>query len=249
MLYAATTFWLMIVVLSAWAVHRLWSEMAKPRIVNIILLPGTLVAQMGHVLGLLVTGATVTNTTLIKDDETGDPEQTPEPKPRIPFIGPVVIGMLPLLMCALAIFAVTSFLGGTTVSSLGTGQLDKALPLGLSGFWQLLHHQLDLMESTLNTVLQSNLYNWRVPLFVYLVVCLTVRMAPFPGNVRGSLGAIVVLGVITAISGTLFGVTRNIIESSWSVLSLSVSTLLLLLVFTLIIRGVVALVQLLLNKG
>jgi hypothetical protein len=97
MLYATTAFWLMVIVLSAWGVHSLWSGMVKPRVVNIVLLPGTLVAQMGHVLGLLITGATVSNTALIKDDETGAPLQSENAQPRIPIIGPVIIGMLPLI--------------------------------------------------------------------------------------------------------------------------------------------------------
>ena len=53
MLYAALTFWLLVVMFSAWGVHRLWSGLIKPRAVNFVLLPGTLVAQLGHVLGLL----------------------------------------------------------------------------------------------------------------------------------------------------------------------------------------------------
>ena len=44
-LYAALTFWLLTVVLIAWGVHRLWCGMARPRVVNAVLLPGTLVAQ------------------------------------------------------------------------------------------------------------------------------------------------------------------------------------------------------------
>ncbi|MBN1513099.1 MAG: hypothetical protein JXB13_13880, partial [Phycisphaerae bacterium] len=72
MLYVAMTFWLLVIVFLAWGVHQIWSGMVKPRTVNSILLPGTLVAQLGHVLGLLVTGATVSNTTLYKDDESGE---------------------------------------------------------------------------------------------------------------------------------------------------------------------------------
>ena len=111
MLYATLTFWLLVAVLTAWGVHHLWSGLLRPRTVNSILLPGTLAAQLGHVAGLLVTGATVTNTTLYKDDDSGAPEMTNDPKPRIPVVGSLIIGMLPLLSCALAIFFVTRYLG------------------------------------------------------------------------------------------------------------------------------------------
>ena len=245
MLYAATVFWLLVIVFSAWGVHRIWSGMVKPRVVNVILLPGTLVAQMGHVLGLLVTGATVNNTTLIKDDETGDPQQSSDAKPKIPFIGPVIIGMLPLITCAVAIFAAAFFLRSATVSDLTSNRVTTALPLSLAAFWDLLRSQITLMESTLSAALGSSLNDWHAWLFIYLVICLTVRMAPFPGNLRGSLGAIVVLGVIAAVVGRFIDSTRTIIENGWNVLSLSVAMLLLLLVFSLVVRGVVSLVQLL----
>jgi len=65
------------------------------------------------VLGLLITGATVTNTTLYKDDESAAPEMTRDPKPRIPLVGPLVIGMLPLLACALTIVVVSRYLGAS----------------------------------------------------------------------------------------------------------------------------------------
>ena len=52
MLYLALTFWLLVIVLTAWGVERLWSGMVRPKILNTVLLPGTLVAQIGLVLGL-----------------------------------------------------------------------------------------------------------------------------------------------------------------------------------------------------
>jgi hypothetical protein len=245
MIYAATVFWLMVIVFCAWGVHRIWSGLVRPRVVNVILLPGTLVAQMGHVLGLLVPGATVHNTTLIKDDETGDPQQSSDAKPKIPFIGPVVIGMLPLITCALAIFAAAYFLRSATVQDLTSNRVATALPLSLAAFWELLRTQITLMENTLAAALSSSLNDWHAWLFIYLVICLTVRMAPFPGNLRGSLGAIVVLGILAAVIGHFVNSTRSIIENGWSVLSLSVAMLMLLLVFSLMVRGGVSLVQLL----
>src|SRR3989304_852994 len=98
MLYVAMTFWLLVCVLAAWGVHRLWCAIVPVRVLNALLLPGTLVALLGHILGLLVTGATVRTATLYKDGS-GDPETTTHPKPRIPVIGPAIIGMLPLLAC------------------------------------------------------------------------------------------------------------------------------------------------------
>ena len=79
MLYAATTFWLMVIVFTAWGVHRIWTGLVPPKVVNAILLPGTLVAAVGHVVGLLVTGGTVNNTALIRNDESGEPQTDANP--------------------------------------------------------------------------------------------------------------------------------------------------------------------------
>ncbi len=245
MLYAAMTFWLLVVVFSAWGVHQLWSGLVKPRVVNTVLLPGTLVAQLGHVLGLLVTGGTVNNTTLYKDDETGAPEQTRNPRPRVPIVGPVVVGLLPILACAAAIYFVAQYLGGTVVHDMNRERVATALPSTLPGFWELLRALITLAETTLAAALASDWADWHVGLFLYLLVCLTVRMAPFPGNLRGALGAILVLGLLAFLVSQLAAATTENIQSGWAVLSLSVGTLLVLLLFSLLVRGGVGLIKLL----
>ncbi len=249
MLYAATAFWLIVIVLSAWGVHLIWGQMAKPRIVNVVLLPGTLVAQMGHVLGLLVTGATVTNTTLIKDDETGDPEQTAEPRPRIPFIGPVIIGMLPLIMCASAIYGVGRLLGGATVGELTGTQVSRSLPYSIVAFWETMRDLINQMETVSLAIRSLDLGDWHAIAFVYLTVCLSVRMAPFPGTLRGSLAAILTLAILAAVIASFANFPRTIIETGWSTISLAVAMLMLLLLVSLLIRGLVALVRMLIDNA
>jgi len=249
MIYASLTFWLLVVVLTAWGVHRLWGQMIKPKVFNTLLLPGTLVAQMGHVIGLLVTGATISNTTLISDDETGEPETTPNPKPRIPVIGPVVIGMLPIVACAVALFLVASRLGGSMVSTIQGVAISPTLPTSMSGFWQLLRDQITLIESIASALASADLTSGFTWLFVYLVICLTVRMAPFKGYLRGSLGAILVLGITAAAVTTLFDVADPRVQSGWAILSLTVGTLNLLLITSLAVRGAVGLTHILRSEA
>ena len=252
MLYAALTFWLLVIVLTAWGVHQLWSGMVKPKVFNTILLPGTLAAQLGHVLGLLVTGATVSRTTLYKDDESGAPETTPDPKPRIPVVGPVIIGMLPLLACATAIYFVARYLGQPVTTNMTAQTVGPVLPTTLAGFWQMLRDQITLVESIAAAATAADFANWKTWLFLYLLTCLTVRIAPFPGNLRGSLGAILVLGIGAATITSLFDVADPRVQDVhrtgcdlWSVLNLTVGTLLFLLLASLLIRGAVGLVQVL----
>lgn len=245
MLYVTMTFWLSVIVFSAWGVHQLWSGMIKPRTVNSILLPGTLVAQLGHVLGLLITGATVSNTALYKDDESGEPETTKDAKPRIPVVGPVVIGLLPLLACATAIFFVARYLGSEMVDQMTEKAVATVLPNNLPGVWQLLRDQVTLAENALDAALSADTSSWQIWLFMYLMICLTVRMAPFPGTMRGLLGAILLLGLGAWIFGMMIPSTGATIMNSWSLMSLSVATLWFLLLASLTVRGGVGLIKLL----
>ncbi|UCG17538.1 MAG: hypothetical protein JSV19_05795 [Phycisphaerales bacterium] len=245
MLYVAMTFWLLVIVFLAWGVHQLWSGMIKPRTVNSILLPGTLVAQLGHVLGLLVTGATVSNTTLYKDDDSGEPETTRDAKPRIPVVGPVIIGLLPLLACATAIFFVARYLGDPMVDQMTQKSVATALPSTVAGMWDTLRDQVTLAEHALNAALEADTTSWQAWLFMYLLICLTVRMAPFPGTMRGSLGAILLLGLGAWILGMIASSIRDTIIGGWRIMSLSVAALSFLLLASLTIRGGVGLIKLL----
>ncbi|NOX58866.1 MAG: hypothetical protein GXP29_08420 [Planctomycetes bacterium] len=248
MLYAAAIFWLVVILLSASGVYVLWVGMVPSRIVNIVLLPGTLAAQLGHVLGLFVTGGTVEGTSLISDDGSAEPKQTVSPKSRIPFVGPLIVGVLPLVVCSAGIFLSVRLLGGPTVDDLISGDVVRALPLGVAAFWDLLRNQIDLMEQMLAVASRVGQADWRAWLFIYLAICLTVRMAPLPGNLRGALIAITALGVVTFLTGLVFEPTRSFVERGWGLLSLTATTLLLLLLLSALIRGGVTLMQVLIRR-
>jgi len=248
MLYVAMTFWLLVCVLTAWGVHRLWCGILPVKVLNALLLPGTLVALLGHILGLLVTGATVDTATLYKDGS-GDPETTTDPKPRIPVIGPMIIGMLPLLACGAAIFFVIRFLGGPILARLPSNYVTLELPMTLSGIFDLLRGLISLVESLVAAVRAADFHDWKSGVFVYLLVCLTIRMAPFEGTLRGALAAIVVLGLGTAAATSALDVADPRVQTGQSILTLTVAALFFLLFTSLLIRGVVGLVQLLRNRA
>lgn len=248
MLYAALTFWLLVIVFCAAGVHRLWSALSTPRAVNLVLLPGTLVAQLGHVLGLLVTGNSVKNVKLIGDDPAGAPKSDPPPEPRVPVIGPIVVGLLPLLACGGGLYAAAHYLGGPIVGDFAPVGVPDELPLSLAAGWGLLRQCITLAEKLLDAILDSRLLHWSTLLFLYLAICLTVRMAPFPGNRRGAVGAIVLAGVTVAVIGTLSVSVRDCVYSSWLILSFAVAMLLLLLLLSLAAAGLVALVRILAGR-
>jgi len=244
MLYVAITFWLLVCVLTAWGVHRLWCGIIPVKVLNAVLLPGTLVALLGHILGLLVTGATVKTATLYKEGS-GDPETTIHPKSRIPVIGPVIIGMLPLLACGSAVYFVARYLSGPILAGLPGSFVKLELPTTLPGVFDLLRGQISLVESLVAAVRAADFHDWKTSVFVYLLVCLTIRMAPFEGTLRGALAAIILLGLGTAGVTSYFDVADPRVQTGQTILTLTVASLLFLLLISLLIRGTVELVQLL----
>ncbi|MGE3180570.1 MAG: hypothetical protein AB7N71_03000 [Phycisphaerae bacterium] len=247
MLYAALTFWLLIIMFGAWGVHAIWSQMTKPKIVNSILLPGTLVAQLGHIFGLLITGNRVQNASLMGDDEQGDPSADPPEKPRIPVIGPIVIGLLPLVACGACLYIAARSLGRPLVWNLAVERIDVArtLPTSLAGVWALLRDAIALAEDMLTGILQTELLDVANIVFLYLAVCLTVRMAPFAGNRRGAIGAVLLAGLLITVVSLLLRNSDDWIHRGWPLLTFSVGMVLLLLIFSLVVRGLVGLVKIL----
>lgn len=250
MLYAALTFWLLVIAFSAAGVHKLWSRLIKPKVVNTLLLPGTLVAQLGHVLGLLVTGNSVQNTRLMGDDEAGEPQSTTPTEQRIPVIGPIIVGLLPLLACGTCLYIAAVLWGDPILVSFVTDSpgAEAALPLSLGGVWALLRDSITLVERLVEAIGRSDLMRWSSLLFLYLAVCLTVRMAPFEDNRRGAIGAILLAGVVIWIVGALSRVADESVRSSWPILSFAVAMLLLLLLVSLAVTGLVGLVRILAGK-
>lgn len=254
MIYAAFSLWLVAIVLMAWAVHELWSRIIKPKVVNVALLPGTLVAQLGRIVGLLVTGARITNTALMEDDEDGAPVTERRYEAKLPVFGPVVVGLLPLLATGMMTYVVLVGLGKPVV--MAAYQAGNPLPSDLvlrevpddpSAFWDQLRNLITLAQGTLDAVLRAEMAPWRIAAFAYLMICMTVRMAPFAGNIRGHLGAIAATGIILALVGTLSPTPAQSIEHLWPLLSLTVGWLFLLLIISLIAHGAVAAVRMIVH--
>lgn len=248
--YAALTFWMAVIVFTALGVHKIWSSLVQPKVVNSILLPGTLVAQLGYVLGLLITGGTVDNTALIKDDDSGEPQTGKDSKTQVPIVGTIVIALLPMVGCAVAIGVVSGYWGTGILAEMATSSDRKlGLPSSLPLFFSMLHGCIDLVQRLLNVLQRSNLSDWRTVLFLYLVVCLTVRMAPLTGNIRGALGALLIFGVLAFLLGQISPATTESLSGAWPLITFCVAVLLLLLMVSLIIKGGVGLIRILSHQG
>lgn len=242
--FATLTFWLLIIVFAALGVHQLWSSLVQPKVVNSILLPGTLVAQLGRVLGLLITGGTVQNTALIRDDDSGEPQTDDDPKSRVPIVGAVVIALLPMAGCAVAIYWVSRYLGSDILAGMSVMSVrDSSLPTSLPLFFGTVHTALGLVERLVAVIRSCDLTDWRTLLFLYLAICLSVRMAPLNGNVRGALGAIFIAGGLAFLIDRVTKSAGGSLSAVWPLVTFSAAVLLLLLILSLVIKGVVGVIK------
>jgi hypothetical protein len=237
MIYATATFWLLTIVLLAWGIERVWTGMTKPRTLDIALLPGTLVAHLGHTVGLLITGASADGGG--GQGGGGQGGGRAAAKSKLPIIGPVIAAIVPIVALGLVNYIAVVNLGGPVVAKVPADKIAAELPATMTSFWDQLVGLIRLAEGTLNAVRDAEAVKWQTAAFVYLIVCLSVRLAPFPGNVRGHVGAVVVLGIVAWLAGSVATNLPDIIRQSWPMLSVTIGGLALLLMFTLVVRATV----------
>lgn len=237
MVYASTCLWLIIVVLLADGVYRIWSSILKAKVVDGVLLPGTVIQQIGQVVGLLITGATAAPPIPAKD---GGPPTIPAPQPKIPFFGPMIVALVPMIGLAICIYTVASQMGLGIVAKLPKELVERRTPGTLNGVWDQLRGLITLAEATLNALRQSDANGWTIFLFVYLLHSLSVRLAPLPGKVFNHVGAIAAFGAIAALMGSIVPSLPDAIVRSWPVLTLTIGWLTLALLVSLCIKAIVS---------
>ena len=242
MLFVMTGFWLVVMVFLAHGAQRLWTHLVRPRWVNIALLPGTALVQLGSIATTLLTGQTVRDAALFAGED-GEPRQGSGGPARFPRLAGMLEAVTPTVLCLVAIGLAARYVGGKGIAPLFAGSLEKTAPLSVAAFWRMVHDQVSLMQQTLDGLARCDPRQWRVLVFVYLLVCLSVRAAPAGERFRPLIVAIAVLTVAAGLAATLFGSVSHYMERGWPLLSLVVGTLSLLLVATLLIRSGVALAK------
>ena len=238
MVYASTCLWLVIVVLLADGVYRIWASMLRAKVVDGFLLPGTVVQQIGQVVGLLVTGAKAGPPIPSKDGN--GPPVIPAPQPNIPVVGPMIVALVPIIGLAICIYAVASQMGLGIVAKLPKELVERRTPDTLNALWDQLRGLITLAEATLNALRQAEGNGWTIFLFVYLLHSMSVRLAPLPGKVFNHVGAIAGFGAIAALMGSIIPGLPGAFERSWPVLTLTIGWLTLALLVSLCIKAIVS---------
>ncbi len=249
MLFITTTFWMLAIVFVAYGIFELWAGMVRPRIINLVLLPGTIVAQLGHITGVLMTGGTMDDVkNLIATDIEGSPTQ--KEKKGSSLLVSIIVAMVPMVACGLAIYMIMtlSHTGWAMLSAAGTHLASETLPTDLPTFWAWLHDSLKLVEDVTQAIFSSDYNQLESWFFLYLLTCLTVRLAPLPGTQRGAVLAILILGTFAGLMGLFSGMPEETIQRAWHLGSFLIATLLFLMIVSLAFRGGVGLYKILANK-
>jgi hypothetical protein len=242
----------------------MWASLGKPAQVNCALLPGTLVSQMAYIFGCLITGGEIKNAKMVpaKGDSGGGAPQTSD-TPRLKVVGPLVSSLLALVACGAAILAVHQVLGKPVIDSFSSGsggsggwfysstpgvELPKTPPKSWDEGWKMAASQVGLVKHTCETWWDLDWKNWRIALFVYLGICLAVRLGPVSRPIRPTLGAVCAIAGVIAIVGAIDKDFTNLIDEVWPLLTYVWATLLTLLTGTLAVLGVVAMWRILTGK-
>ena len=249
MVFLSAFIWVTVSVLLAWGIQWIWTGMTKPKAFNTVLFPGTVIASIGRTVALLITGATWSDAPKGEAGRTRLEPCTSGPQPKMPLMGPIIAAVIPLLLVGAVLYLLILQLGAPILGQLSQIQVAKDLPWSLSGFWEQLRSLVTLSEKTLDAVWHTPLTgsvkdvqptdSWQSLLFVYLMICLTIRLAPFPGNVRGHLIAVAALGAGAALAGTVTPRLEQLLTAGWPLLSFTVGWLLLLMIVSLLAKAVV----------
>lgn len=228
MLYAAFVFWAIVAMFAARAVYSLLAKVVPPKVLNYALLPGTLVAQIGHHFALLVTGGTV-NQSRLANENTGEPEIQADGKPRIPVLGPVLVAVVPMFLCGLALVLAADWFNTHALMQQARTSLPQALPRSLMAFWEQLGSVLASLQHASTMWWQANWDLWRTWLFAYLTICLSIRLSPLSPDVRPGLLGVAMFGVVAWLAGMFTPEVAARLEQFWPKLSFLVANLLLVL--------------------
>jgi hypothetical protein len=252
MVYVEFTIWLLLIIFTSIGVYRLWTGMVRPAWVNWLLLPATIVSEMAYIFGCLITGGEIRHAKLLSGSGGGDEaEPSTEASPRWKVVGPVVAALLAIVACGGAIALADWLLGEPVMNEF---RFTRALadPADQSRaltrwdtLWSRLENQLWLLRRMCETFGRLDWLNWRVPLFVYLAVCLSVRLAPVRRDLRATLAAAGIVAAAIVVVGAVSRRFEQLVEPVRPILTYVWGTLLLLLVGSLVLRALVALVRIL----
>ncbi len=254
MIYIAFTFWLFALLFVSRGIVKLWTGRVNPKIISWIILPGTLVAELSYYLASLLSGAEFRPRKLV-DDAEGETTADKGAGKGVPYLTPLLTGLLPIVAALGLILLISSEFGHPVFASFNARGIEAPIDLPLlteATIWDLLAGQAHLMgdaAAALGDALGQ--WPWDNPvawLFEYLMICLILRLAPHRRPMRPALAAAAVVAMATAATVAIVSPQAQWLYDIWPLISYTWATALLLLMFTLCVRAVIALAEILAGK-
>lgn len=254
MIYATFIFWFMLIIFAGLGVYRLWSGMIKSAWVNWALLPGTVISEMAYIFGCLITGGEIRRAKLIPERDGKGGAEAGEPRAEatagMKFVGPMLAAVFAIVACGAAILGANALLGEPVtrlfrngpMGLMGLAELPRELPASWGAFWDQVNRQVWLLRRMSETWVLLDWTLWKVPVFVYLSICLAIRLSPVSRSTRATLAAGVTIAVVVAVVGMMWRRLDGLMDNIWPLLTFVWSLLLFLLVLTLLIRGALGLI-------
>jgi len=195
-----------VVMLISIMLDHLWAQVLPLRSVYYLMrAPGVVVHECSHILGCLVTGATITNVVFFSP-EGGSVSYT---RPKIPVLGDVIISTAPLFCIPLILTGLTwcfsRFLGCTF----------PAFPVSIDSAGTL-HSLATAIIELFTQNLVTDFHPWFL-LYLYLTLSLVLSVAPSAQDIRNAAIGIVLI----ALSGLiiLFSAVPWAVSILWEVTS------------------------------
>jgi hypothetical protein len=254
MIYASFILWFFVLIFAGIGVYHIASRLIGPKAVSWLLLPGTLISEMAWILGCLLTGGEVRRAKLIHADGSNHGEGT-ESAGGVKRIGPLLSAMFAIVACATAVIFLDRWLGQSVLKAftlrgvwVPQDALPQTLPTSWDGFWTFLSAQPAMMRRLCETFGDLTWSQWQTPVFVYLSICLTVRLAPARRNLRATLVAVVVLCGLLGILGAIWQDFAGSINDVWPLLAYLYALALTLLALMLVLWAAVSLIRVLTGR-
>ncbi len=190
----AFSIWMFLVLLMGWALYKLWGRLLGHRLVDWLLLPGTIVSELAYSNGLLLLGRPAAGGIISTTNNSYAPGQVPTG--RYAFLVSAFASLITLAGGCVALGLVAKWLGRDVLTNFvlfGNSTLPGEIPHDFGFFTK----QFQLVSFTVQTLGQQDWLDWRTPMFLYLTICLAVRLGTVRHDWRtGLLTAAVVLAAM-----------------------------------------------------
>lgn len=255
MLFLAFGFYLVLIVLTAVGLYRLWARHLGGAVVDWLMLPATFVSEAAYSLGRVITGRPAYGG-LISPQHAGSDPCRNAIAGRFGVLVSMLASLLTMLACGTCLLLAVHFLGGDIVRDMVTVHLLSCLdltaipqevPTDWADLWEQLQYQVVIVQRITTCWMQQDWLDWPTPVFVYVAAVFSIRLAAVRHDARATLLVAVGLALLAGGLGSAIPAVYDAIAGDlWYVLTYVWGNLLFLLMVTLVVGGFLKLIRLLL---